>query len=319
LRDSHPARVDLATSLAISFPRIDFKLSEHLSQILQTDPALEYRPWKRLFLETLQQSGFDSLQKLTLTLPTGAWPRGAIGGIAACAERLIASPDGRSWLSDWVHETNARHKTDPAFLKPVAAPWCLAIFCLNEDSLLDQWISRFTDPDDSSPLDAVHLEFSTHLLARGDSHASLNQTLRIKAPLVRDTMLTTLANHHLDGNHAESAAELLFLLSTESKRASLSLKLADTPGFLLNPNNIHRLLAACGKEAHAIGKLLANAGLEPTLGFADKDQLIAMAAREGARVVAMLAQMTDDESIDLRNQIEKHLVSNKGLGKPPKS
>jgi hypothetical protein len=50
LKDSHPAACDLATSLAIAFPHISFELCERLCQILQTDPLLDYRPWKQLFL-----------------------------------------------------------------------------------------------------------------------------------------------------------------------------------------------------------------------------------------------------------------------------
>ena len=309
LKASHPAAIDLATSLAIAFPHISFELSERLCQILQTDPLLDYRPWKHLFLGVFQRMGFSILQNLTNSIVLGSWPRGAIGGLAAIAEQLITLADGKEWFAGWVRAISAQHESNPSFLKPVAAPWCLALHCLGENMLLDQWIGRFTDPDDSSALDAVFLEFGNHRLGHNDAPGAFRHAMRIRATLVRDGLLADIASHYLEAQQADQAAELLFLLSAEDKRAELSLKLADIPHFLYNRDNLHRLLAACGKDAPAIGKLLANAGMASDFNPADRASICSTAAREATRVGAMIAGTDVRNTENLRQLMEDHFMN----------
>jgi Leucine-rich repeat (LRR) protein len=306
LKDSHPAAFDLATSLSIAFPHISLKLSKRLCQILNFDPLLDYRPWKNLFFGVFQQMGFNYLQNLASTIDAGlkfsirlcqilhddasaagSWPMGAIGGLAAIAEQLITLPDGKEWFAGWVRATSAHHESNPSFLKPVAAPWCLALHCLGENALLDQWIARFTDPDDSTALDAVFLEFCNHRLGHNDAPGAFRHAMRIRATLVRDGLLADITSYYLAAQQADQAAELLFLLSAEDKRAELSLKLADIPHFLDNRDNLHRLLAACGKDAPAIGRLLAKAGIDETVFPADADDARQRAAQDAAQMASI--------------------------------
>jgi hypothetical protein len=287
IKASHPAAYDLATSLAIAFPHISIEHSERLCQILQIDPLLDYRPWKHLFLGVFQRMGFNFLQYLANTIAAGLWPRGAIGGLAAIAEQLITLADGKEWFADWVLATSAQYESNPSFLKPVAAPWCLALHCLGENELLDQWIARFTDPDDSSALDAVFLEFGNHRLGHNDAPGAFRHAMRIRATLVRDGLLADIASYHLEAQQADQAAELLFLLSAEDKRAELSLKLADIPHFLDNRDNLHCLLAACGKDAPAIGKLLAKAGMDEAVFPSDADDERQRAAQDAAQMASI--------------------------------
>jgi Leucine-rich repeat (LRR) protein len=287
LKDSHPAAFDLATSLAIGFPHISFELSERLCQILQTDPLLDYRPWKHLFLGVFRQMGFNFLQDLANKIAAGSWPRGAIGGLSAIAEQLITLPDGKEWFACWVRASSAHHESNPSFLKPVAAPWCLALHCLGENAFLDQWIARFTDPDDSTALDAVFLEFGNHRLGHNDARGAFRHAMCIRATLVRDGLLADIASYYLEAQQADQAAELLFLLSAEDKRAELSLKLADIPHFLDNRDKLHRLLAACGKDAPAIGKLLAKAGMDGTAFPCDAVDERQRAAQDAAQMASI--------------------------------
>ena len=305
LKDSHPAAFDLATSLAIAFPHISFELSERLCQILQTDPLLDYRPWKQLFLGVFQRIGFNTLQNLTNSIVLGSWPRGAIGGLAAIGEQLITLPDGKEWFAGWVRAISAQHESNPSFLKPVAAPWCLALHCLGEIELLDQWIARFTDPDDSTALDAVFLEFGNHRLGHNDAPGAFRHAIRIRATLVRDGLLADIASHYLEAQQADQAAELLFLLSAEDKRAELSLKLAGIPHFLDNRDNLHRLLAACGKDAPAIGKLLAKAGMEETVFPGDADDERQRAAEIMSSVMRLIPGFDAETAARIR-----HLINN---------
>jgi hypothetical protein len=212
---------------------------------------------------------------------------GAIGGLAAIAEQLITLPDGKEWFAGWVRATSAHHESNPSFLKPVAAPWCLALHCLGENALLDQWIARFTDPDDSTALDAVFLEFCNHRLGHNDAPGAFRHAMRIRATLVRDGLLADITSYYLAAQQADQAAELLFLLSAEDKRAELSLKLADIPHFLDNRDNLHRLLAACGKDAPAIGRLLAKAGIDETVFPADADDARQRAAQDAAQMASI--------------------------------
>ncbi len=287
LNDTHPAAYDLATSLAIAFPHISIEHSERLCQILQTDPSLDYRPWKHLFLGLFQQMGFNALPNLANTTAAGSWPRGAIGGLSAIAEQLITLPDGKELFAGWVLAISDQHESNSSFLKPVAAPWCMALHSLGENELLDQWIARFTDPDDSSALDAVFLEFGNHRLGHNNATGAFRHAMRIRATLVRDGLLADVASHYLEAQQADQAAELLFLLSAEDKRAELSLKLADIPHFLDNRDNLHRLLAACGKDAPAIGKLLAKAGMDATTFPSDADDERQRAAQDAAKMASI--------------------------------
>jgi Leucine-rich repeat (LRR) protein len=304
LKDTHPAAFDLATSLAIAFPHISYGLSERLCQILQNDPLLDYRPWKQLFLGVFQQMGFSTLQNLANTIAVSSWPRGAIGGLAAIGEQLIRLADGKEWFAGWVRAISAQHESNPSFLKPVAAPWCLALHCLGENMLLDQWIARFTDPDDSSALDAVFLEFGNHRLGLNDASGAFRHAIRIRATLVRDSLLADIASHYLETQQADQAAELLFLLSAEDKRAELSLKLADIPNFLDNRDNLHRLLAACGKNALAIGKLLAKAGMEEFALPEDDLETRKRSAMLIAQAVTAIGGLDPDSERKIRQVIE---------------
>jgi hypothetical protein len=304
LKDCHPAAFDLAISLAIAFPHFGCELSERLCQILQTDPLLGYRPWKQLFLGVFQRMGFNTLQNLTNSIVLGSWPRGAIGGLSAIAEQLITLADGKDWFAGWVLATSAHHESNPSFLKPVAAPWCLALHCLGENVLLDQWIARFTDPDDSSALDAVFLEFGNHRLGHNDAPGAFRHAMRIRAMLVRDGLLADIASHYLEAQQPDQAAELLFLLSAEDKRAELSLKLADIPHFLDNRDNLHRLLAACGKDAPAIAKLLAKAGMDETAFPSDALETRKRSAMLIAQAVTAIGGLDPDSERKIRQVIE---------------
>ena len=307
LKDSYPAAFDLATSLAIAFPHISFELCERLCQILQTDPSLDYQPWKQLFLGVFQQMEFNFLQNLANTIAAGSSPRGAIGGLVAIAEQLITLADGKEWFAGWVRAISAHYESNPSFLKPVAAPWCLALHCLGEDELLDQWIARFTDPDDSSALDAVFLEFGNHRLGHNDAKGAFRHAMCIRATLVRDGLLADIASHYLEAHQADQAAELLFLLSAEDKRAELSLKLADIPHFLDNRDSLHRLLAACGKDAPALGKLLAKAGMDETAFPSDADDERQRAVQDAAQMASIRTGLDADQVGELSDLIKRFL------------
>jgi hypothetical protein len=310
LKDSHPAAFDLATSLAIAFPKISFELSERLCQILQIDASLDYRPWKQLFLGVFQHMGFCTLQNLANTIAAGLWPRGAIGGLSAIAEQLITLADGKDWFAGWVRAISAQHESNPSFLKPVAAPWCLALHCLGENALLDQWIARFTDPDDSTALDAVFLEFGNHRLGVNHAPGAFRHAMRIRATLVRDGLLTDIASHYLEAQQADRASELLFLLSAEDKRAELSLKLADIPHFLDNRDNLHRLLAACGKNAPAIGKLLAKTGMDEIAFPGNADDERQRAAQDAAQMASIRTGLDSGHVVEL-SELITHFLKNK--------
>jgi Leucine-rich repeat (LRR) protein len=308
LNDSHPAAVDLATSLGTAFPHIpDADLTQQLIKVLQTDPFLGYLPWKCLLAGTLEVSGLNALQTHTSNLPEKDWPSGAIGGLCAITGPLLRQTGGREWLEKLVLNFSGLHDSNPSFLKPVAAPWCLALQLLGKQELLDQWIVRFTDPDDSTALDSVYREFARRAVSQGIDGQARAWCGWIKNPLVRDEVLMEIADLLLQGPLPEAAAEYLFLLSEPNARTRLAGKLADVPGYLTDRGNVHRLLAACGRDAEAVGALLARAGLAEEFHSVDSATLRALAAREAARVAGGIAALTEQETVGLQRLLETQL------------
>jgi hypothetical protein len=120
-------------------------------------------------------------------------------------------------------------------------------------------------------------------------------------------LLADVASHYLEAQQADQAAELLFLLSAEDKRAELSLKLADIPNFLDNRDNLHRLLAACGKDAAAIGKLLAKAEMDEAVFPSDGDDERQRAAQDAAKMASIRTGLDAAQVGELSDLIKRFL------------
>jgi hypothetical protein len=155
---------------------------------------------------------------------------------------------------------------------------------LGEDQLLQQWLELLTDPADSTALDSIYLQFAKQALNAGDPEKALKLYLQIQGPKVRDECLLELAEHHLHHGHASRAGDLLFLVSHADSRTTLAGKLAAMDGYLDDPNNLHRLLAASGANSQALQHLLKQPAPEFPQTQTDRIQL---AGSIGTRAVAL--------------------------------
>jgi hypothetical protein len=153
----------------------------------------------------------------------------------------------------------------------------------------------------------VYREFARRAVSQGIDGQARAWCGWIKNPLVRDEVLMEIADLLLQGPLPEAAAEYLFLLSEPNARTRLAGKLADVPGYLTDRGNVHRLLAACGRDAEAVGALLARAGLAEEFHSVDSATLRALAAREAARVAGGIAALTEQETVGLQRLLETQL------------
>ena len=285
IQNYHPTAIELAISLANSAPHIENQaFTFRLVEILHKGSSLPHQPWKHLLHGTLEIIGFPALVELARQLPKGYWTSGAIGGFCSIVPMLKCIPEGLSWARDFIQTTHAKHHVNPAYLRPVAAQWCLALDELEEAQLLQEWLELLTDPADSTALDSIYLQFAKQALTTGDPEKALKLSLQIEGPKIRDELLLELAEHHLDQGHAGQAGDLLFLLSHKDFRSELAGKLAKLDGYLDDPNNLHRILAASGTNSNALQHLVKRT--TPDFSQTEADQ-IQLAASIGARATAL--------------------------------
>jgi hypothetical protein len=261
IQTSHAVAADLAISFAIGIPHLqDQASSSRLMQILHSGHAVSHVPWKHLFQGTVENSGFSSLVELTNELPHGEWTCGAIGGMCAMIPLLKANPERLAWAQQIILRAHQLHRAKPAYLRPIAAQWCLGLQEFGEQGLLAEWLDLFTDPGDSSTLDTIYLLFGRQALATGGVDTAMGFAFQIQGLLVRDELLQDLADHFLNDGQAAKAAELLFLLTESNSRSNLAIQLAEVPAFLNESCNLHKLLAASGSAGVAqrllLGKVL---------------------------------------------------------------
>jgi hypothetical protein len=285
IQNYHPTAIELAISLANGAPHIENQaFTFRLLEILHKGSSLPHQPWKHLLHGTLEIIGFPALVELARQLPKGDWTSGAIGGLCSIVPMLRSIPEGLSWVRDFIQSTHRRHHGNPGYLRPVAAQWCLALDQLAEGQLLQEWLELLTDPADSTALDSIYFQFAKQALTSGLPEKALKFSLQIQGPRVRDELLLELAEHHLDRGHADRAGDLLFLLSHADFRSELAGKLATVDGYLEDPNNLHRLLAASGTNSNALQDLVKQT--TPDFSQTEADQ-IQLAASIGARAAAL--------------------------------
>ena len=285
IQNRHPSATDLAISLAIGVPHLEnLESTFHLVEILHKGSFFPHNPCKQLFHGTLEISGFPSLVDLTKHLPENDWTYGAIGGLCSIVPMLKSTSEELSWVRDFIQSTHARHHENPAYLRPVAAQWCLALDEMGEGQLLQEWLELLTDPADSTALDSIYLQFAKQALASEHPEKALKFSLQIQGPRVRDELLLELADHYLDQGHAGQAGDLLFLLSHKDFRSELAGKLAELDGYLDHPNNLHRILAASGANSNALQHLVKQTILDFSQTEGDQIQF---AASIGARATAL--------------------------------
>jgi Leucine-rich repeat (LRR) protein len=253
IQNRHFSATYLAISLAIGVSHLEnLESTFGLVEILHKGSFLSHHPWKRLFHGTLKISGFTSLVELTKHLPENDWTSGAIGGLCSIVSNLKNNSYELEWFRDFIQFTHTRHYFNPAYLRPVAAQWCLALDELGDGQLLQEWLELLTDPADSTALDLIHLQFAKQALITGDPEKALKLSLQIQGPKIRDELLLELAEHYLHFGNAGQAGDLLFLVSHGESRSSLSKMLVAVPGYLDEPTNLHRILAAFGSDGEAI-------------------------------------------------------------------
>ena len=257
LGQKHSSTNDLACSLAQGIVLANLEeagLSFH--QTLLNNLNVGITPWKSWFSENLKAFGWDKIQKLAESNQSSELTFGAIGGISSCLPSLEGDPAQINWAKKWISEIHSLHNTNPSFLKPAAAEWCLALKRLGEDELLREWIEKFTDPSDPSALDPINKVFSVYALDLNDSESALEYALKINDPKFRDESILNLAKKFIKEGDTTKAGEFLFLLTQVESRTQLALSLAENSVYLKSDENAHRLLAACGDNPQSLASIL---------------------------------------------------------------
>ena len=257
LGQNHPSTNDLASSLAQGIVLANLEvtgLSFH--QTLLNHPNVGLSPWKIWFSENLKTFGWDKIQNLAELNKLSELTFGAIGGISSCLPSLEGDPLQISWAKKWVSEIHSLHNTNPNFLKPAVAEWCLALKRIGEDELLREWIEKFTDPSDPYALDPINKVFSAYALDLNDSESALEYALKINDAKLRDESIFNLAQKFIKEGETSKAGEFLFLLTQIESRTQLAYSLAEDTTYLKNDENAHRLLAACGDSPQSLASIL---------------------------------------------------------------
>ena len=283
----HPNAIGLAISLAIGVPHLkEQKSTYNLLEVLNKGIYLPSQPWSPLFRGTLEIVGFSALVEVAGYLPAEEWTSGAIGGLCTVVPLLKKEPASHLFAQNFIWSTNARHRGNPAYLRPIAAQWCLALAELGEEQLLKDWLDLFTNPGDPSALDSIHLQFSRQALTSGDPEKTLKLSFRIHGPQVRDELLMELADYHLQCGEAGQAGDLLFILSHPESRSSLAKKLAAVPGYFDEPKNLHRVLAAFGSDGEAIRLLSDKISVDKIVQALPREELRELLVIECMKMVS---------------------------------
>ena len=253
----HSSTNDLACSLAQALILANLEeigLSFH--QTLLNQPRFGLTPWKIWLNENLKTFGWDKIQKLAELNKPNELTFGAIGGISFCLPSLEGDPAQIAWAKKLISEIHSLCNTNPSFLKPAAAEWCLALKRLGEDELLREWIEKFTDPSDQSALDPINKVFSAYALDLNDSESAFEYALKINDPTLRDESILNLAKKFIKEGETSKAGEFLFLLTQIESRTQLAYSLAEEAAYLKSDENAHRLLTACGDNPQSLASIL---------------------------------------------------------------
>jgi Leucine-rich repeat (LRR) protein len=287
IQTNHTVAADLAISLAMAIPHLqDLASSSRLMEILHSGHMVSHVPWKHLFQGTVENSSFPALVELTNELPHDEWTCGAIGGVCALLPLLKADPDSLAWAQQIILVAHQLHQANPAYLRPIAAQWCLGLQELGEEGLLTEWLDLFTDPGDSSTLDAIYLQFGKQALAIGDVDQAIKHTIQIHRLQIRDKSLLDIAEHYLVCGEAAQVGSLLFLMSYAQSRSVLVRKLAAVPGYLDDRANLQRLLAACGIDGEKIQLLSGKVSAEKIMETQPRDVLRELFVLECLKLVS---------------------------------
>jgi Leucine-rich repeat (LRR) protein len=257
LGQKHSSANDLACSLAqgLIMANLDEEsLSFH--QTLLNHPDVGIAPWKIWSCESLKIFGWDVFNYMAELNKPCELTFGAIGGISSCLPSLEGDPAQIAWAKKWISEIHSLHNTNPSFLKPAAAEWCLALKRLGENELLREWIEKFTDPSDPSALDPINKVFSAYALDLNDSESALEYALKINDPKLRDESILNLVQQFIKEGETTKAGEFLFLLTQIESRTQLAFSLAEDAAYLKIDENAHRLLAACGDCPQSLASIL---------------------------------------------------------------
>jgi Leucine-rich repeat (LRR) protein len=323
-RQKHSSSNDLACSLAKGGVLANLEeagLSFH--QTLLNHPNVGISPWKIWFSENLKTYGWDKIQNLAELNKQSELTFGSIGGISSCLPSLEGDPVQIGWAKKWILEIHSLHNTNPNFLEPAAAEWCLALKRLGEDELLREWIKKFTDPSDLSALDPINKVFSAYALDLNDSEFALEYALKVNDPKLRDESILNLAQQFIKEGETTKAGEFLFLLTQIESRTQLAYSLAEDTTYLKSDENAHRLLAACGDNPQSLASILdklrlANPASEileimhEKLGneirFSLSNEAIAL---EAVVVISKLSKVTDPTFLNDAKKAMETLLKNK--------
>ena len=324
LGQKHSSTNDLACSLAQGIVLANLEevgLSFH--KTLLKHPNVKIDPWKIWFSENLKIFGWDKIQNLAELNKLSELTFGAIGGISSCLPSLEGDPLQIAWAKKWVSEIHSLHNTNPNFLKPAVAEWCLALKRLGEDELLREWIEKFTDPSDPSALDPINKVFSAYALDLNDSESALEYALKINDPKLRDESILNLAQKFIKEGETSKAGEFLFLLTQIESRTQLAYSLAEDAAYLKSDENAHRLFAACGDNPQSIASILdklrlANPAseilkimhekLSDESRFSLSDEAIAL---EAVVMISKLSKVTDSTFLNEARKAMETLLKNK--------
>ena len=324
LGQKHSSAYDLACSLAkgIVLAKLEESgLSFH--QTLLNHPNAGITPWKIWFSENLKSFGWDKIQKLAELSKPSELTFGSIGGISSCLPSLEGDTVQIAWAKKWISEIHSLHNTNPNFLKPAAAEWCLALKRLGEDELLREWIEKFTDPSDPSALDPINKVFSAYALVLNDSESALEYALKINDPKLRDESILNLAQQFIKEGETSKAGEFLFLLTQIESRTQLAYSLAEDTTYLKNDENAHRLLAACGDNPQSLANILDKLRLANPASeilkimyekvsyesrFSLSDEAIAL---EAVVMISKLFKVTDSTFLNEAKKAMETLLKNK--------
>jgi Leucine-rich repeat (LRR) protein len=322
-RQKYSSTNDLACSLAqgIILTKLKFGLLFH--QTLLGHNNVNVVPWKVWFSQILKDCGWDVFNEGAELNKPSELTFGAIGGISSCLPSLEGDTVQIAWAKKWISEIHSLHNTNPNFLKPAAAEWCLALKRLGEDELLREWIEKFTDPSDPSALDPINKVFSAYALDLNDSESALGYAFKINDPKLRDESILNLAQQFIKEGDTTKAGEFLFLLTQVESRTQLAYSLAEDAAYLKNDENAHRLLAACGDNPQSLASILdklrlANPAseilkimyekLSNEIGFSLSDEAIAL---EAVVVISKLSKVTDSTFLNEAKKAMETLLKNK--------
>ena len=271
LENSFQCNHSLATQFAETLAKATACLGRRswvtkLVDLLQIHSHLDATPWHALWWGLLESgvfpdsdnesTVFEFLAGLMEQVSTGDTSSGSIGGVCKTITHFHPGDDWYSWAAEWLGGINLRFLDQPGFLRPIASTWCLALRHAGLDEEYASWVKRFTDPQDASLLDPLHEALAEEQLEQGDVGEAYSLACLIRSARERDLLLEKVVlSWNVTGNAREACGVLFQIQSPETKRRLIP-QLAQAKGFLADPENIHRLLAATGNDPEAILKVV---------------------------------------------------------------